>query len=139
MLHKLLEKIKNNCIITKQLFEDYNLGDVLNLRDNDIFDSKWVELYNSLEKLEVSNDSLKLINEIKKEIFIKVCNISEDSELASYISDDFELICKAYIFNINNNWLNSIIYLYANNIIPCGNIDVIESNIKEVLNQLLNK
>ena len=134
MLHKLLEKIKNNCIITKQLFEDYNLDDVLNLRDDDIFDSKWIELYNSLEKLEVSNDSLKLINEIKKEIFIKVCNISENSELASYISDDFEFICKAYIFNINNNWLNSIIYLYANNIIPCGNIDVIESNIKEVIN-----
>ena len=44
MLHKLLEKIKNNCIITKQLFEDYNLDDVLNLRDNDIFDSKWIEL-----------------------------------------------------------------------------------------------
>ncbi len=139
MLHKLLEKIKNNCIITKELFDNYNLDDVLNLRNNDIFDSKWIELYNSLEKLEISNDNLKLIDEIRKEVFIKSCNISEDSEIASYISDDFELICKAYIFNINNNWLNSIIYLYANNIIPYGNIDVRESNIKEILNQLLNK
>lgn len=139
ILHKLLEKIKNDCVITKELFQDYNLDDILYLRDDEIFDNNWVKLYNNIKGLEISKEYLEIINEIREEVFIKTYSISEYSEIAGDISDDFDLICRAYILKVNSYWLNSVIYLYANDIIPCDNIDISESNMGKVLNQLLNK
>ena len=122
MLKILLEKIKDNKIITNELFEDYDIDEVLDLRDNKNFDLEWCRVYNEIEDLNIKEEDLIIINDIRKNVYLKVCDITKECEIASYISDDFELISKAYIRGINDSWLNMVISLYVNDIIPFGKL-----------------
>ncbi len=139
MLKILLEKIKDNKIITNELFEDYDIDEVLDLRDDKNFDLEWCRVYNEIEDLDIKEEDLIVINDIRKNVYLKVCDITEECEIAGYISDDFELISKAYIRGINDSWLNMVISLYANDIIPFGKLEKSTSDINKVFNTLINK
>nr|WP_317360112.1 hypothetical protein [uncultured Tyzzerella sp.] len=139
MLKILLEKIKDNKIITNELFEDYDIDAVLDLRDEKIFDLEWCRVYDKIKNIDIKKEDLTIINDIRKNIYLKVYDITEECEIAGYISDDFELISKAYISGINDCWLNMVITLYANNIIPFGKLEKSKSDINKVFNTLINK
>ena len=47
MINKLRARIDS--LITKQLFEEQNCFIILNNRDNEVFDSKWIYTYNAVE------------------------------------------------------------------------------------------
>lgn len=138
MLDKLKEKIENNEIINMSFITDYDIDELLDMRDDDEFDSEWMRVYNVLNKINVGHSEKQIIDSIREKSFLKAYSLSESSDIASCVSDDFELICKACINGYDDKWLNSLIMSYAKNKFPCGKLEIAECNLTDSINYLLN-
>lgn len=136
MLDKLIVKIQNNQVIKNDFFDNYDLDELLDMRDDEVFDSEWMRIYNILNQVEMDENQKKVIDSIRELSFLMAYNLSESSDIASCVSDDFELICKAYVIDYDDNWLNSLIMSYAKGEFPCGRLNVIKYNVQECLNIL---
>ena len=64
-------------------------------------------------------------------MFKKIYDFTENSDLAGYISDDFDLMCRAYIVDLNDEWLAKVAHIYNEKRIPSGKILVVAENYKE--------
>lgn len=137
MLDKLKEKIKNNEIINMSFFADCNVDELLDLRDDDEFDSEWMRVYNVLNEINIGVSEKQTIDSIREKSFLRAYNLLESSDIASCVSDDFEIICKAYISGYDDEWLNSLIVSYAKNKFPCGKLEITEYNLTDSINYLL--
>ena len=81
----------------------------------------------------------KTIDAIREKSFLMAYNLSKSGDIASCVSDDFEIICKAYILDYNDNWLNSLVMSYARGEFPCGKLSMINYNVNECMDILLKK
>lgn len=138
MLNKLEEKIKNNDIINVSFFVNCDVDELLDLRDSDEFDSEWMRVYNILSEIDIGDFQKQLIDSIREKSYLQAYNLLDSSDIASCVSDDFEIICKACISSYDDKWLNSLIVSYAKNKFPCGKLEITEYNLKDAFNYLLN-
>jgi len=138
MVEKLKAKIENNQIIKNELFDNYDLDELLDMRDDEEFDLEWMRVYEILKQVEMEENQKKVVDDIREVSFLKAYNLSKSSDIASCVSDDFELICKAYIMNYDDNWLNALIMAYAKGEFPCGKLNTKKSTIIECMNILFN-
>jgi len=139
MLEELYCLIKENKLIKKEMFKNNDFDKLLDLRDESVFDEAWIKAYNDLEQLKNKILDINLINQIRKEIYLKTYDITQSSELAECVSDDFDLIVKAYIIDYNNEWLNAIIICYIEDVFPCGKLEKTKLRIDELIYKLLSK
>ena len=102
-------------------YEELDIDDFLDQRDSDPFDSEWVRVYQTLEKLK-KGKTLEDTREIEKKAYITVYEKSEDDELAGYVSDDFGLIADSKRLGYSDEWLDKLIFCYENARIPCGEL-----------------
>ncbi|MBD5135545.1 MAG: hypothetical protein HDT39_06225 [Lachnospiraceae bacterium] len=138
MLNKFIEKIRNNDIINVSFFAYCDVDELLDMRDDEEFDSEWMRVYNILNEINIEDSEKQIIDRIREKSFIRIYNLSESSDIASCVSDDFEIICKACISGYDDKWLNSLIMSYAKNEFPCGKLEITEYNLTDSINYLLN-
>jgi hypothetical protein len=136
MLDRLLIEIESDKIISDTLFENCDIDELLDMRDDEEFDSEWIRVYNILNKAKIENYEKKKIDNIREKSFLKVYDLLQSSDIASCVSDDFEIICKAYIICYDDVWINSLIMSYINEKFPCGRLERTNYNIKECINKL---
>ena len=139
MLNKLLVEVESNKIIRNSLFENYDVDDLLGMRDDKEFDSEWMRVYDTLNRFKIGDFEKKKIDNIREKSFLKSYNLSGLGDIASCVSDDFEIICKAYLTNYNDMWVNSLIMSYVNGKFPCGRLEKTEYDIKECMKKLCKK
>lgn len=137
MLTLLLEKINEGKIISSEMFNKIDIDALLDLRDEPEFDAEWMRVFNQIEELSYSEADKQIIDNIRKESYIKAYQASNSSEIASCVSDDFDLIARAYVLSINDCWLNSVMLIYASNIFPCGEIKPIKTNINKAFQKII--
>ncbi len=142
MLETLKEKIENGGIITESLLGDNEVDDMLDLRDAEDFDSEWMRVYNSIGKTELNDTEAEIIDNIRETAFMNAYHVFEPGggdigDAAGRVSDDFELICKAYVAGYNDKWMNALIMAYAKGIFPCGRLELAECDIKAAFGCLL--
>ena len=137
MLNLLLEKIKAGKIISREMFDQADMDELLDLRDAPAFDAAWMRVFNRLKDLSCPGTDREIIDEIGKASYLKAYEVSKSSEIASCVSDDFNLFARAYVASISDRWLNSVMLKYAGNTFPCGEIEQIEMNMDEVFQRLL--
>lgn len=105
-------------------FDVLNIDELLDSRDSIIFDSEWIRVYKAIEALKSENNysqSEKTKNfNIRETVFRIIYNLTNDSDLAGYISDDFGLIFDAELLGYKDAWLTKFISCYKNKSIPCG-------------------
>ncbi|OOM78362.1 hypothetical protein CLPUN_19710 [Clostridium puniceum] len=77
-----------------------------------------IENFNEKEKKELD----EFLEEIRKEAFIKTIKASQSSDLAAYVSDDFEIIGAALILEFSNSFIASLLNSYALGIVPDNSI-----------------
>lgn len=124
MLEKLLNKLQNETIIHNKLFEhSEDIDELLDLREEDTFDSKWMNIFSKIQKAEFTEEIQQYINQIREVAFMKTYQITNSSDISAYVSDDFELIAKCYVIGIDDTWMNGFILSYANGKFPCGTIE----------------
>lgn len=137
-LNKHLYELLKIGLIKEELFRDKDIDELLNLRDEERFDKKWMEVYSYIESFKSEIQNKKIIDDIRKEAFIKANSLSKSSDLAGYVSDDFELISEALEIGYNNKWLNGLFSCYLSGIFPCGEINSIEEHIADQITNYLN-
>ncbi len=139
MLNNLLIEVESNRVIRVYLFENCDLEELLDMRDDEEFDSEWMRVYDALNEFEIGDFEKKKIDNIREKSFLKSYNLSGLGDIASCVSDDFEIICKAYLTNYNDMWVNSLIMSYVNGKFPCGRLEKTEYDIKECMKKLCKK
>ncbi len=102
MLDRMLIEIESNRTIYDALFKDCDIDELLDMRDDKEFDSEWIRVYHVLNKAKIEHYEKKKIDQIREKSFLKVYNLLQSSEIASCVSDDFEIICKADVTCYDN-------------------------------------
>ena len=111
---------------SEQALSGNDFDDLLDARDASEFASPWTTAYNAASKLYTESNSLQSekvrIDKVREHIYKRVYNRTEVSDLASYISDDFDLILKSLLTSIENDWVNSLWLSYKGGDIPSGTL-----------------
>ena len=101
-------------------FDNVDIEQYLDERDSDPFDSIWINNFNRVKALVFSKEQLETINEIREMCFKSALRATGDSDLASYITDDIEIIIKDMIYDNNNEWTITDLWAsYKNKKLPC--------------------
>ena len=107
-LPKILEKLSE---------EEYYT--ILDKRDCDTFSEQWRQVYNIIEQFKKQKNIPATYNEnIRKKVFCIVFDITNNDDLAAYISDDLGLIIDAIKVGANDHLINALWLSYKNGVIP---------------------
>lgn len=107
---------------------------VLDSRDTDPFDADWVRTDNALEahKALIAPDLCAHIdahaNDLRKQLFVAILRASGSSDLAGYVSDDFEMICGGLACGFVSEFLFSLAAAYVEGWIPDNSMKVVDKN-----------
>lgn len=132
----LKNKILCNQIINPDFFKNCDIDKLLDLRDSEVFDCEWMRVYNYLDSIEIESYKLTEIDDIREQSFMVAYNVSNSSDIASCVSDDFEIICKAYLCGYNDKWLSALVMSYVDGKFPCGNLQMVNYDTKECIEKL---
>lgn len=96
---------------------------ILDARDGDAkFETEWLQCYNNLEAIwpiaNVTKEIVVLCEEIRRESFLAVSRATIQHEIASYVSDDFDIIIRGAILGLEKDFLNRLWSAYDRNEIP---------------------
>ena len=111
--------IQNELPLILGRLSDETIDNILVERDDNFFSEQWMQAYNEVEKQKKQQGEPSTYNEgIRKIVFNMVLEITNNDDLAAYISDDFGLIWDAEKVDINNNWINVLWQSYKKGEIP---------------------
>jgi hypothetical protein len=98
------------------------LDDILDQRDDTTFEQPWLQcsarIKAAWESSDIDATTTKEIDEVRKESFLIVSRATEQHEIASYVSDDFELISKSIALNLNDPYAIDLLGSYRSGKIP---------------------
>lgn len=121
ILKRLNSFIENNL---PHILSNYNEDDfdrILDERDEVVFSEKWMETFDAIEeKFKERKTDKTISDELREKVFKLVYSITNHSDLASYISDDYGLIIQSIEIKHNDWWLNSLWLEYKNGNLPNG-------------------
>lgn len=115
-------------------WDDSYIESALDSRDGDPFDSDWVDADRELElhKASLSSEDRgeieELANALRKRVFSTVLKATGSSDLAGYVSDDFELVCAGLASKFNSKFMYSIVRSYMDGRIPDNVMVPVEEN-----------
>ncbi|CAM3028862.1 hypothetical protein DRF59_15685 [Chryseobacterium flavum] len=109
------------------------IDNILDNRDSAEFSDVWMKAYQTIEEKFTDEETEDRISDIRKQIFISVFKTTGSSDLPAYISDDFGLICSYSIHQIENDWVNNLLFTYLNHQIPQGELLRTKKTIKELI------
>ena len=119
----LINDIERGKLLSEGVFKEIDLDSILEIRDSDPFDSEWISCYDEIkeiiEKTPLSNEQHALVDELRKAAFIAASKATGQHEIASYISDDFELISSAIFSGFSNEILSRLLKSYKSGVLPC--------------------
>lgn len=112
--------IQNELPLILGRLSDETIDNILVERDDNFFSEQWMQAYNEVEKQKKQQGvpSTYINEDIRKIVFNMVLEITNNDDLAAYISDDFGLIWDAEKVDINNNWINVLWQSYKKGEIP---------------------
>ena len=107
-------------------YRNMDFDTMLDRRDLPIFDDEWIRVYHEVELLkrksnvyiDGNNDS----DNIRKQTFLKTFKLTQDDEIAAYISDDFGLIYDSEMLGYHDEWLDRLINCYHSFQFPSGEL-----------------
>lgn len=111
--------IQNELPLILGRLSDETIDNILVERDDNFFSEQWMQAYNEVEKQKKQQGVPATYSEdIRKKAFNIVLQITDNDDLAAYISDDLGLILDAEKVNVNNSWINALWQSYKNGKIP---------------------
>ena len=111
--------IQNELPLILGRLSEETINNILDERDDNFFSEQWMQAYNEVEKQKKQQGVPATYSEdIRKKAFNIVLQITDNDDLAAYISDDLGLILDAEKVNVNNSWINALWQSYKNRKIP---------------------
>lgn len=121
-IENVLELIKSGQLVSS--FNELNDWDaILDERDkNPDFESAWRKCFDEIEraweKAAVSSEVSLMIETIRCEVFLDVSRATNQHEIASYVSDDFDIIARSSVLKWNDSFIEHLWNTYQSGEIP---------------------
>lgn len=131
----IIGSIRRGLLLSKETFQDVEQS--LLRRDELGFDQNWVRVFEQVvsRPLPISEQtSLDAVLEMAFKVAFSCC---EDTDLAGYISDDFELIGRSVATLWEEPFVASLLATYASGQIPGGGSLVLSTSLHEEVNKLV--
>ena len=121
-LQPLLDEIRQGKVIPGEMFVRDDLDDILDARDKTTFEKRWLECAERIkaawDSKAVDESTTNSMDEVRKESFLAVSRATQQHEIASYVSDDFELISKSIALDLNDPYATELLETYRSGKIP---------------------
>lgn len=112
---------------------DRDLDAYLDWRDTDpAFESEWLRVHGEL-KSRGKGDSDSETEDIERTVFLRVSLLTAHHEIASYIADDFDLICRALAAGYSDPWLNGLYLSYKRDRLPDSDLTPVPGDLAEMI------
>jgi hypothetical protein len=116
-LNSILQRIADGSLLPVAYFAELDRDSALDARDRDSeFDASWVRLFEEVEhrwvSATVAEDLRALAEDIRRESFLAVSRATEQHEIASYVSDDFDLIVRGRLAGLSDPLLDQLWHAY---------------------------
>ena len=120
-LDSMIAEIESEKLLSKAAFQSVDLDGVLDSRDKDPFDSNWVESHQRVEAAWSANstdEQTAKVNKVRQAAFVAASSMTNHHEIASYISDDFELIAKSVVLGDLDSFTSRLFERYRRGEVP---------------------
>ena len=122
-LEVILERIRNSTLLAPVDCTNLDCNAVLDVRDNDAqFEADWLRAQKDIEQrwdaTDVATESKRLVSEIRREAFLAVSGATSQHEIATYISDDFNLIGRSVALGCQDPVIELLWDSYSEKSIP---------------------
>jgi hypothetical protein len=122
-VHTLLDRIARGDMLAASYYGNLDCDDALDARDSDkAFDSAWCEAWELVEARRSAADPAPLLQDlvdrIRKASFLAVSNATGQHEVASYVSDDFDLIVRGRAVDAHHEALDRLYAAYERGEFP---------------------
>ena len=128
-----------NALPAEQAFDAVDYNALLDARDADEFSIPWADAWDLATKaFDASTTNQKIkerLDSVREHIFKRIYNLTQNSDLASYISDDFDLIIKCLATNTQNAWVNALWLTYKEGGIPSSNLVQVPGDLTSIIEQ----
>lgn len=97
-----------------------NWDEALDKRDQAEFDVAWTESYDAVSRKKYINPADEAaVTKLRESVFKSVFRLTENSEVAGYVSDDFGLIGEAAAKGCLKGWVEWLYGVYKSRNFPC--------------------
>ncbi|WP_160148280.1 hypothetical protein [Rubripirellula obstinata] len=119
----LLDRIRTGDLLSRESLSGLDPDAVLDARDaNEAFDTSWTDSHRKVnaawDSASIADDDLKLAEAIRRDSFIAASNATTQHEIASYISDDFDLIARSSLLGLRDTFIESLWLAYDSHSVP---------------------
>jgi hypothetical protein len=126
--------IENNLLHILSNYNEDDFDRILDQRDEVAFSERWMETFDTIEEEFKESKTDKIISDhIREKVFKLVYSITNHSDLASYISDDYGLIIQSIEIKHNDRWLNALWLEYKNGNLPHGTLVETEGELIDLI------
>ena len=120
-----------------EALSEKNYDGLLDSRDSNEFATPWTNAYNTINKIyrgtDINQDTRNRVDKVREHVFKRVYKVTEVSDLASYVSDDFDLILRCLITRTQNSWVNALWLSYLYRDIPNGTLVESEGDLAAIV------
>jgi hypothetical protein len=117
-----LARLERGSLLGDATFAEVELDAVLDRRDEGEFDSIWsrvaAQVFGRWQQLPTEQSLKAAIDKVREVAFKQVFRATHGHEVAGYVSDDFELICKAAVVGISDPFIEHLAGSYDRQTIP---------------------
>jgi hypothetical protein len=135
-LESLLLTLERRALLFPEFF-DFDHDNALDERDADPFDSRWMKVHRELKDIPISTEQKELLTQIRREAFLATMEATKNSDLAGYVSDDFDLLCRGIIAGSTDPWLNGVWVAYCTDEFPSGAVKDRSGNLRSLFSDTL--
>ena len=121
-VEQIMSRIRDGSLLSVSKMSQLNHDEILDARDRDSeFESRWLCAYNTIADqwdAAAAAGSLQIIEDIRRESFLIVSDATSQHGIASYVSDDLEMIARGVVLGIDLPFVQQLWETYSNNEIP---------------------
>lgn len=120
-LDVLLNGIRTHTFVRPDYYAALECDHALDQRDSHRpFDSDWAGIYATTKTRwnAVSAEVRSQVDDIRKRAFLVVSNATGQHEIASYVSDDFDLLCRCQVLGIEHPIIEHLWLSYQSGTFP---------------------
>ncbi len=120
-IDELLQALSANQLLNSELFAEQDLDAVLDLRDSEPFDSAWIASFNAIaSQWQAADMQPTAVDALRQQAFLHASRHTQQHEIASYISDDFELIGKMLLLQLDEPFIAHLLHEYQQQRLPAN-------------------
>lgn len=124
LLNTIVADIASGRLLPPAYYQRLDCDQALDARDSDeTFAAEWTRIFKEAKRrwaeADISKEGRTLAEVIRRESFMAVSNATKQHEIASYVSDDLDLIVRGRILGMEYKLLGQLWAKYQSGEFPC--------------------